>query len=120
MTVKLLSFESTSGDALAAVVAPCTAGARATITAAVIWLLAAGDREMIGAERQRERRLQEYRKVAQGLLEGTASPDADIEDAVRGSPAWREKAARFLPGVGPTSSRPCTRVQTGVHHVALT
>jgi transposase len=69
--------------------------------------------EMIGAERQREKRvtLPRLRKSIARLLKALekelASLDADIDDAVRGSPAWREKEDLLasVPGVGPTIAR---------------
>lgn len=69
--------------------------------------------EMIGAERQREKRvvIPHLRKSIARLLKALgkelASLDADIDDAVRGSPAWREKEDLLasVPGVGPVISR---------------
>lgn len=69
--------------------------------------------EMIGAERQREKRLSfpHLRKSIARLLEALekelASVDEGIDDAVRGSPAWREKEDLLAstPGVGPTIAR---------------
>ena len=69
--------------------------------------------EMIGAERQREKRAdqaalqQEHRAPAQGAGEGARRLDTDIDDAVRGSPAWREKEDLLasVPGVGPVIAR---------------
>lgn len=69
--------------------------------------------EMIGAERQREKRvtLPRLRKSIARLLKALekelASLDADIDDAVRGSPAWREKEDLLasVPGIGPTIAR---------------
>jgi transposase len=69
--------------------------------------------EMIGAERQREKRvtLPRLRKSIVRLLKALekelASLDADIDDAVRGSPAWREKEDLLasVPGIGPTIAR---------------
>ncbi|MEA2924267.1 MAG: transposase [Alphaproteobacteria bacterium] len=68
---------------------------------------------MIGAERQREKRVVEphMRKSITRLLKvlekELASLDADIDDAVRGSPAWRDKEDLLasVPGVGPTIAR---------------
>ena len=69
--------------------------------------------EMIGAERQREKRTtmprlrKSIRRVI-GLLEKELSSlDGDIDDAVRGSPAWREKEDLLasVPGVGTTIAR---------------
>jgi len=68
---------------------------------------------MIGAERQREKRVAEphMRKSITRLLKvlekELASLDADIDDTVRGSPAWRDKEDLLasVPGVGPTIAR---------------
>lgn len=67
---------------------------------------------MIGAERQRERRAPgRVRKSIQRLLKALekelASLDHDLDDAVRGSPAWREKEELLtsVPGVGPVVAR---------------
>lgn len=67
---------------------------------------------MIGAERQRERRAPtRVRKSIQRLLKALekelASLDHDLDDAVRGSPAWREKEDLLtsVPGVGPVVAR---------------
>jgi transposase len=69
--------------------------------------------EMIGAERQREKRvtLPRLRKSITRLLKALekelATVDTDIDDAVRGSPAWCEKENLLasVPGVGPTIAR---------------
>jgi transposase len=69
--------------------------------------------EMIGAERQRERRVTNVRlktsiaRLLKALEKELASLDADIDDAVRGSPAWREKEDLLasVPGVGPAIAR---------------
>jgi transposase len=69
--------------------------------------------EMIGAERQRERRIsvQHLKKSIARLLKALekelASLDQDIDDAVRGSPAWREKEDLLasVPGIGPVIAR---------------
>ena len=69
--------------------------------------------EMIGAERQRERRMTVPRlrksiaRLLKALEKELASLDADIDDAVRGSPAWREKEDLLVsvPGIGPTIAR---------------
>jgi transposase len=69
--------------------------------------------EMIGAERQREQRvtvLRQRKSIARVIatldkeLDGL---DRDIDDAVRGSPAWREKEDLLtsVPGVGPIIAR---------------
>jgi transposase len=69
--------------------------------------------EMIGAESQREKRIavprlrKSIRRVI-GMLEKELSElDAEIDDSVRGSPAWREKEDLLasVPGVGPIISR---------------
>lgn len=69
--------------------------------------------EMIGAERQREKRVTIARlrksiaRLLKALEKELASLDADIDDAVRGSPAWRkeEDLLASVPGVGPTIAR---------------
>jgi transposase len=69
--------------------------------------------EMIGAERQREQRLSAPRlkksiaRLVKALEKELASLDADIDDAVRGSPAWRvkEELLASVPGVGPVIAR---------------
>jgi transposase len=69
--------------------------------------------EMIGAERQREKRItiQRLKKSITRLLKALekelASVDTDIDDSVRGSPVWREKEDLLasVPGVGPTIAR---------------
>lgn len=69
--------------------------------------------EMIGAERQREKRVSvpHLRKSIMRLLKALekelAGLDTDIDDAVRGSPAWRDKEDLLasVPGVGPTIAR---------------
>ena len=69
--------------------------------------------EMIGAERQREKRttMPRLRKSigrVVGMLEKElAGLDADMDDAVRGSPAWREKEDLLasVPGIGTTIAR---------------
>jgi len=69
--------------------------------------------EMIGAERQREQRITVLRlkksiaRLLKALEKELASLDADIDDAVRGSPAWREKEDLLasVPGVGPVIAR---------------
>jgi transposase len=67
--------------------------------------------EMIGAERQREKRIvlprlkKSIARVVK-MLELTEIDD-DIDDAVRGSPAWREKEDLLasVPGIGPIIAR---------------
>jgi transposase len=69
--------------------------------------------EMMVAERQREKRVTvpHLRKSIMRLLKALerelVSVDTDINDAVRGSPAWREKEDLLasVPGVGPTIAR---------------
>jgi transposase len=69
--------------------------------------------EMIGAERQREKRVSAARlkksiaRLLKALEKELTSVDTDIDDAVRGSPAWREKEDLLasVPGVGPTIAR---------------
>jgi transposase len=69
--------------------------------------------EMATAERQREKRMTAAR-LRKGIArhiamleKELASLDADITDAVRGSPAWRETEDLLasVPGVGPTIAR---------------
>jgi transposase len=67
---------------------------------------------MIGAERQRERTAPDrVRKSIARLLKALQreldSLDGDIDDSVKGSPAWREKEDLLasVPGVGPTIAR---------------
>jgi transposase len=69
--------------------------------------------EMMGAERQREKRVSVPRlrksivRLLKALERELSSVDTDINDAVRGSPAWREKEDLLasVPGVGPTIAR---------------
>ena len=68
--------------------------------------------EMIGAESQRKKRAKGalQKRIARliGVLEKElAEIDTDIDGAVRGSPAWREKEDLLssVPGVGPVISR---------------
>lgn len=69
--------------------------------------------EMIGAESQREKRIsvprlrKSIRRVISVLEKELTALDADIDDAVRGSPAWREKEDLLVsvPGVGPVIAR---------------
>lgn len=67
---------------------------------------------MIGAERQRERRapsrvVKSIRRLIKALEKELASLDQDLDDAVRGSPAWREKEELLtsVPGIGSTTAR---------------
>jgi transposase len=69
--------------------------------------------EMIGAERQREKRITVLRlrksigRVVSMLEKELSSLDTDIGDAVRGSPVWREKEDLLasVPGIGPMIAR---------------
>jgi transposase len=69
--------------------------------------------EMIGAERQREKRITVPRlkksiaRLVKALEKELTSVDSDIDEAVRGSPAWREmeNLLSSVPGVGPVVSR---------------
>jgi transposase len=69
--------------------------------------------EMIGAERQREKRVTIPRlrksigRLLKALQKELTSLEADIDDAVRGSPAWRDKEDLLasVPGVGPIIAR---------------
>lgn len=67
---------------------------------------------MIGAERQREKRAparvkKSIARLVKALERELASLDADIDDAVRGSPVWRakENLLSSVPGIGPTIAR---------------
>jgi transposase len=68
---------------------------------------------MIGAERQREQRVTAPRprksiaRLIKALEKELASLDTDIDDTVKGSPAWRAKEDLLtsVPGVGPVISR---------------
>ena len=69
--------------------------------------------EMIGAESQRKARTSVPRlqksieRLLKALEKELASVDADIDDTMRGSPAWREAEdlLRSVPGVGPVIAR---------------
>jgi transposase len=69
--------------------------------------------EMMGAERQREKRMtiprlrKSIARLIKALEKELTSVDTDINDAVRGSPAWREKEDLLasVPGVGPVIAR---------------
>jgi hypothetical protein len=69
--------------------------------------------EMIVAERNRERRVEVTRikksiaRLIGALEKELAEIDAEIDAAVRGSPAWRDKEDLFasVPGVGPITAR---------------
>ena len=69
--------------------------------------------EMMAAERQRERRITRKRlkksiaRLLKALEKELAELDGDIDDHVRGSPAWREKEDLLasVPGVGPIIAR---------------
>ncbi len=67
---------------------------------------------MIGAERQREKRApariaRSIKRLVKALEKELASLNGDIDDAVRGSPAWRDKEDLLasVPCVGPTIAR---------------
>jgi transposase len=67
---------------------------------------------MIGAERQREKRApariaRSIQRLAKALEKELASLDRDIDDAVRGSPVWRDKEDLLatVPGIGKTIAR---------------
>lgn len=68
---------------------------------------------MMVAERQRQRRLSEPRlqrsiaRLLDALQRELSELDREIEDDVRGSPAWREKEDLLasVPGIGPTIAR---------------
>jgi transposase len=69
--------------------------------------------QMIGAEKQREKRLAQPRvrrsiaRLVLALQKELADLDSQIDDEVRGTPAWREKEdlLRSIPGVGPVTCR---------------
>ena len=69
--------------------------------------------DMIVAERQREKRAtgsackKSIARLVKALEKELTSVDGDIDDAVRGSPAWREKEDLLasVPGVGDTIAR---------------
>ena len=69
--------------------------------------------EIIGAEHQREQRMtiprvkKSISRLLKALEKELASLDDDIDNAVRGSPAWREKEnlLESVPGVGPVIAR---------------
>lgn len=68
--------------------------------------------EMIGAERQREKRAtarirKSIARLIKALEKELASVNGDIDDAVRGSPAWRETEDLLasVPGIGPIIAR---------------
>jgi transposase len=69
--------------------------------------------EMMAAEGQRERRLTDKRlrksiaRLRKALEKELAELDSEIDDSVRGSPAWREKEDLLasVPGVGPIIAR---------------
>ena len=67
---------------------------------------------MIGAERQRQKRApariaKSIVRLVKALEKELASLDHDIDDAVRGSPAWRDKEDLLasVPGIGKTIAR---------------
>ncbi|HYG90461.1 MAG TPA: IS110 family transposase [Azospirillum sp.] len=69
--------------------------------------------QMLVAERQREKRTTHARlkrsigRLVAALEKELAELDRDIDEAVRGSPAWRakEELLTSVPGVGPTTAR---------------
>ncbi len=68
--------------------------------------------QMIGAENQRAKRAparlkKSIARLLRALQKELTSVETDIDDAVRGSPAWREKEdlLQSVPGIGPTISR---------------
>ena len=68
--------------------------------------------EMIGAERQREKRAtprlkKSIARLLKALAKELTSVDTDIDDAVRSSPAWRDNEGLLgsVPGIGPVISR---------------
>jgi transposase len=69
--------------------------------------------QMIGAEKQREKRLTEPRlrrsitRLVAALQKELTEVDGEIDDQIRGSPAWRqtEDLLRSVPGVGPVVAR---------------
>ncbi len=69
--------------------------------------------EMIGAERQREKRAtakslkKSIARLVKALEKELSSADTDIGDAMRASPVWREKEDLLasVPGVGPAIAR---------------
>lgn len=69
--------------------------------------------EMAVAERQRQKRVtvphlrKSIARLLKALERELASVDTDIDETVRGSPAWREKEDLLasVPGVGPTIAR---------------
>ncbi len=67
---------------------------------------------MIGAERQREKRAtarikKSIARLIKALEKELASVNSDIDDAVHGSPAWRDKEDLLasVPGIGPIIAR---------------
>jgi transposase len=68
---------------------------------------------MIGAERQREKRATAKRlkksiaRLIKALEKELTSVDTDIDEAIRASPAWREKEDLLasVPGIGPVIAR---------------
>jgi len=69
--------------------------------------------QMIGAEKQREKRFtaprlqRSIRRLVEALQRELTDLDGQISDEIRGSPAWRDKEdlLRSVPGVGPVVSR---------------
>ena len=69
--------------------------------------------QMIGAEKQRQKRQTQPRlqrsiaRLVDALQKELTELDSQIDDEIRGSPAWREREdlLRSVPGVGPVVSR---------------
>lgn len=68
--------------------------------------------DMVVAERQREKRAaprlkRSIARLLKALQKELSSLDSDIDEAVRGSPVWREKQDLLasVPGIGPTIAR---------------
>lgn len=69
--------------------------------------------QMIGAERQREKRVtakrlrQSIARLLKALEKELSALDRDINDSVRSSPAWREKEdlLKSVPGIGDVTAR---------------
>lgn len=68
--------------------------------------------DMIGAERQREKRAtartrKSIARLIRALEKELTNVNGDIDDAVRGSPAWRDKEDLLasVPGIGPIIAR---------------
>jgi transposase len=68
--------------------------------------------EMIGAERQREKRAtprlkKSIGRLVKALTQELNSVEGDIDESIRGTPAWREKEDLLasVPGIGPKIAR---------------